>query len=145
MYFFWWFNLKAYWYNDILSLVAEQNIWGAPVVARRVGGLRTRHSVCLWGCGFNLRIPHCYKRQRRLQMWLGSCVAMSVVKASSCSCHSTPGQGASICHRRGRKKKKKEQNIWNKNVCLCFITKYIVLDCIFLYFNFSGTYIELNA
>ena len=48
--------------------------------------------------------------------WLGSCTAMAVAQAGSCSSNWTPGLGTSICHRfgpkkteRSKKKKKKKK------------------------------------
>ena len=39
-----------------------------------------------------LRIWHCHELWCRLQMWLGSCVAMAVTVAGSCSSDWTPAQ-----------------------------------------------------
>ena len=57
-----------------------------------------------------LRIWHCHELWCRLQMWLGSCVAVAVVLACSCSSDSTPSLGTSICHGCGRRKDKKDKN-----------------------------------
>ena len=58
-----------------------------------------------------LRIQHCHKLQHRLQMWLGSSVAVAVAVASSCSSHWTPSLETSICRGCGpkRMKDKKEK------------------------------------
>ena len=53
-----------------------------------------------------LRIRHCRNRQHKLQMWLGSCVAVAVVQAGSCSSDLT--LGTSTCCRYVCKKKKKK-------------------------------------
>ena len=42
------------------------------------------------GLAQGVRIWHCCKLQHRLQMGLGACIAVVVVKASSCSSDSTP-------------------------------------------------------
>ena len=52
----------------------------------------------------NLASPHCH----RLQMGLGSGIAVAVVQASSCSSDLTPSLGTSIRCRCGPKKKKKK-------------------------------------
>ena len=52
-----------------------------------------------------LRIWHCPTHQCRLQVWLGSHVAVAVASAGSCSSDSTPNLGTSICHTCGHKKK----------------------------------------
>ena len=54
-----------------------------------------------------LRIQHCHKMQQRSKIWLGSCVAVAVAKASSCSSKVTPSLGTSMCCRYGCEKKKK--------------------------------------
>ena len=54
-----------------------------------------------------LRIRCCCELWYRLQMWLGSWVAMAVVQASSYSSNLTPSLGTSICRRCGPKKEKK--------------------------------------
>ena len=41
--------------------------------------------------------PHCCELWCRWQMWLGSCVAVAVALAGSCSFDSTPSLGNSIC------------------------------------------------
>ena len=50
-----------------------------------------------------LRIQHCCKLRHRLQMRLGSYVAVAVVQARSRSSNLTPNLGTSICHRCGPK------------------------------------------
>ena len=54
-----------------------------------------------------LRLSHCLKR--RLKMWLGSGIAVAVVRASSSSSDLTPSQGNFICCTCGRKKEKKKK------------------------------------
>ena len=45
------------------------------------------------------------------ELWhLGSGIAVAVAKAGSCSSHSTPSQGTSICHRCIPKKARQKQN-----------------------------------
>ena len=43
-------------------------------------------------------------------MWLGSCVAMAVAYAGSCSSYLTPSVGLSIYHRCDPKKQSKNKN-----------------------------------
>ena len=45
-------------------------------------------------------------------MWLGSCVAVAVAKASCCSSDLTPSLETSICCRCGPKKPKKKKRLW---------------------------------
>ena len=52
------------------------------------------------------RIWPCYELWCRWQMWLGSCVPVAVVQASSYSSYLTPSLGTSICHGCGPKNKK---------------------------------------
>ena len=58
-----------------------------------------------------LRIQGCCEPWCRSQTRLGSCVAVAVVQAGSCSSDWTPSLGTSTCHgsgpRKGRKTKKK--------------------------------------
>ena len=54
-----------------------------------------------------LRIQRCRELWCRWQMHLGSCIAVALVQAGSCTSHSTPGLGTSICRRGGPKKQKK--------------------------------------
>ena len=56
-----------------------------------------------------LRIWHCHELWYRLQMQLGSHIAVAVVETSSCSSDSTPSLGTSICSRCGPKKQKKKK------------------------------------
>ena len=66
-----------------------------------------------------LRIWHCCKLWCRLQTRLGSCIAVSVVKAGSCSANSTPKPGSlRMPHVQPFKAKKKKLHIidfMNKN------------------------------
>lgn len=48
----------------------------------------------------------------RLQIQLGSCLAVAVVQKGSCSPNLTPSQGNSICHTYGPKKREKEKEIF---------------------------------
>ena len=61
------------------------------------------------GLAGGLRIHCCCKLQHKLQMCLGSGVAVAVLEASSCSSDSTPSLGTYICHRYGSKKKRREK------------------------------------
>ena len=56
-----------------------------------------------------LRIQCCRELQHRSQMWLGSCIAVAVTVASSCSSGWTPSLGTSICHRCSSKKRKEKK------------------------------------
>ena len=56
-----------------------------------------------------LRMQHCCKLWCRLQMQLGSGVAMTVVQACSGSSNSTPSPGTSMCYRCGPKRKKEKE------------------------------------
>ena len=51
-----------------------------------------------------LRIQHCYELWCRLQVWLGSSVAVAVAEASGYSSDLTPNLGTSICCEWGPKK-----------------------------------------
>ena len=57
-----------------------------------------------WGCGSG--IQHCHELWCRLQMGLGSRVAVALAEAGHCSSNSTPSLGISICRGRGPKKQK---------------------------------------
>ena len=63
--------------------------------------------ILLWLNG--LRIWHYYKLQHRMQMWLGSGIAVAVAQAGSCISNSVPRLGTSICCRCGPKKEKKKK------------------------------------
>ena len=58
-----------------------------------------------------LRIQYYHDMWYRLQMWLGSGVAVAVVQASSCSSNLTPSLGTSICHGCSPKKENKKIKI----------------------------------
>ena len=67
----------------------------------RLGTMRFRVQPL---ASFNgLRIRLCCELGCRFQTQLGSCVAAAVAEASSCSFHSTPSLGTSICRRCGPK------------------------------------------
>ena len=91
-----------------IFLLAEKGKRGVLVVAQRswtqLASLRRQ----MWSPASlsGLRIRHCYELWCRLQMRLGSCVAvaMAVAKAGSCSSNWTPSLGTSICHRCSHKK-----------------------------------------
>ena len=54
-----------------------------------------------------LRIQRCHELWRRLQMRLGSCIAVAVAWATSCSSDETSSLGTSICHESGPSNGKK--------------------------------------
>ena len=56
-----------------------------------------------------LRIQHCHELWCRLQMRLGSRVAVVLMQAEGYSSDWTPSLGTSLCHRCGPKKDKKDQ------------------------------------
>ena len=65
-----------------------------------------------WGFRFNprfsgLKIQHYHKLQCRLQMQLGSHVAVAVVEPGSGNSNSTPSLGVSLCCRWSPKEKNK--------------------------------------
>ena len=66
---------------------------------------------------YTLRIWHCRELWCRLQMWLGSGVAVAMVWAGSCSSDSTPSLGTSICHWCSPKKKGKKKKIHKTKDC----------------------------
>ena len=67
---------------------------GVPVVAQQVKDL----ALC--------------KLQHRSGMQLGSGVAVAVAQAGSCSSHSTPSSGTSICRRCSLKKERKKKHFY---------------------------------
>ena len=67
-----------------------------------------------------LRIGRCHELWCRLQMWLGSGIAMAVAVAGNCCSNLTPSLGTSTCHGCSPKKKR----IW--------INKPTVQDKIFM-------------
>ena len=62
-----------------------------------------------------LRTWCCSELWSRLQTWLGSCAAVAVAVAGSCSSNSTPSLGNSICPKKTKKEKKKKAllELWN--------------------------------
>ena len=87
--------------------------------------MRVRSQALFSGLG----IWHCCELWCRSQMGLGSCIAVAVVLASSCSSDSIHSLGTSICCRCGPKKKKKNMDFWMR--CACFAT------CTTVYLNLS--------
>ena len=78
-----------------------------------------------------LRVQHFCELWRRLQTWLGSCVAVAVAVAGSCSSHPTPNLGTSICHRCDPKKLKTNKQtkvvyyvIQQSCLCVGFCKRY---------------------
>ena len=64
-------------------------------------------------CG--LRIQRCHELWCRLQMQLGSCIAVAVAQLDSYSSDSTPSLGTSICHGFGPKRQNKtKKNHYNE-------------------------------
>ena len=72
---------------------------GVPIMAQwrqiQLGTMRMRVQSLASLSG--LRIRHCHELWCRPQTRLGSCVAVSVAQAGSCSSDSTPNLGTSIC------------------------------------------------
>ena len=90
---------------------------GVPAVAQQVKNLTSTHK----DVGSILGLAQWVKSQ----MQLGSCVAMAVEEAGSCSCDLTPSLGISTCHRHSPKKKRKEikvyvRSMFNKPQTGCF-------------------------
>ena len=69
-----------------------------------------------------LRIRHCCELQHRLQMLLGTGIAVAVMQAVCYSSDSTPSLGSSICHGCGLKKTKKK-----KILCLVKLTQQTLI------------------
>ena len=91
--------------------------WGVPAVAQqkrtRLASMRMQvRSLALLS---GLRIWSCHKLWRSSQTRLGSCVAMAVMQAGSCSSDLTPSRGTSICCgcRPKKTKKKKKKSRWD--------------------------------
>ena len=84
------------------------SFFGVPIVAQRkqiwLGSMRIQIQSLASLSG--LRIQHFHELWCRPQMWLGSGVAVAVVKAGSYSSDSTPSLGTSICCECGPKKTK---------------------------------------
>ena len=80
---------------------------GVPIVARgsqiQLVSMRTR--IRSLDSLSGLRIRHCHELWRRSQIWLGSCIAVAVAVASSCSSNLTPNLGTSIFCACGLKKR----------------------------------------
>ena len=91
---------RNYIANTGVHMVAQQKQF-------RVGTMRlqVRSLASLSG----LRIQHCHELWCRSQMWLRSCIAVAVARASGYSFDYTPSLGISICHKCGLKKAKKEK------------------------------------
>ena len=70
-----------------------------------LGSMRT-WGQCLASLS-GLRIWSCCELWGSLQMWLGSCVAVAVVQADTCSSDATLNLGTSICRRCSPKMQKK--------------------------------------
>ena len=111
------FGGRELWYNQRLKL----RLGGVPVVAQWLTNLRTmRLQVRSLALISGLRLRRCRELWCRLQTRLGSCVAVAVAEAGSCSSDSTPGLGTSICCRSGprngkkTKKKREKRKIINK-------------------------------
>ena len=88
------------------SLAIQNTIDGVPIVVqwKQTQVVSMRMQVQSMALLIGLRIWHCHKLWCRLQMRLGSCIAVAVAQASSCSSNSTPSLGTSICHRCAPKK-----------------------------------------
>ena len=92
-------------------LVKSKPLREFPLWFGRLWTLLVSMRLHIWSLSLlsGLRIWRCCEPWCRLQTRLGSCVAVAVVKASSCSSDSTPSLGTSICCRYGPKKQKKKQ------------------------------------
>ena len=66
-------------------------------MAQRLTNLTSIHEMWVQNLASLDGIWHCHELWHRLQMQLGSCVALAMVKASSYSSNSTPSLGTSIC------------------------------------------------
>ena len=67
-----------------LAIIIElklQRFSGVPLVAQWVKNLSSIHEDVVQSLALlsGLRIRHCHELQYRVQMWLGSCVAVAVV------------------------------------------------------------------
>jgi len=80
-----------------------------------------------------LRIWHCHEPWCTSQMWLGSCVAMAMALAGSCSSKLTPSLGTSICCRCGPKKKKKKKREREREIEMNRIDKKRIIQLYALY------------
>ena len=111
------------WTSDVLSALAQVKSqpwmntghlmpWNKKVISGFplwLSGLRTQHCVYEdlgWITGLTRWVKDLALSQAAV--WLGSCVAVAVVWACSCSSDLTHSLGTSICRRCGCKKKKKK-------------------------------------
>ena len=82
--------------------------------------MRARSLVSLSG----LRIWHCHKLWCRSKTRLGPCIAVAVAQAGSCSSHSTPCLGTSICCTCSPKKPNKPKKCLNNCTYRNFHTQF---------------------
>jgi len=97
---------------DVPTVAQQKRIW---LVSKRMR---------VWSLGSlsGLGIQHCRELWCRSQTWLGSCVAMAVAQASSCSSDSTPG--VELPYAMGVAPKRKEKKKRNGNYgmwCRCHL------------------------
>ena len=105
-------NLISIGNSTFNQFAAKETTLGVPLVARQkrtqLGTMRLWVRSLAWLSGS--RIQRCRKLWCRLQMRLGSGIAVAVAQSSSCSSDWTRSLGASICHLYGPNKTKKKRN-----------------------------------
>ena len=100
----------------------------------RLRGLRTQlvsMRMQVWSLASlsGLRIRHCCELWSRSQTQLGSQVAVTVTKASSCSSDLTPSLETSICHQRSLKETKKKKKKKRTELSYSYISWSLDTGC----------------